>query len=201
VIADFHQSSLHRPIEPQVFLLASVSPHVVVKVGGDLPAALAFLEKTWRETLPDAPFHYRFLDEELQDGYKADQVRGRVFLAFSLVTLGISFLGLFGLAAYLAGQRTREVGIRKVLGGGTAHLVLLLTRDFLVLVFVAAVPAFGVAWYTLRRWLENFAYRAEMNYLLFGLVLAFTLLLTLAVTGLHAFRTAQLNPADTLKHE
>jgi putative ABC transport system permease protein len=79
--------------------------------------------------------------------------------------------------------------------------VLLLTPRLPGAGVVAAVPAFGVAWYTLRRWLENFAYRAEMNYLLFGLVLAFTLLLTLAVTGLHAFRTAQLNPADTLKHE
>ena len=201
VIADFHQSSLHHPITAQVFRLADVSPHVIVKVGGGLPAALEYLENTWQRTLPDAPFHYRFLDEELQDGYKADQVRGRVFLAFSLVTLGISFLGLFGLAAYLAGQRTREVGIRKVLGAGTSHLVLLLTRDFLLLVAAAALPAFGVAWYTLRRWLENFAYRAEMNYLLFGLVLAFTLLLTFVVTGLHAFRTAQLNPAHTLKQD
>jgi putative ABC transport system permease protein len=201
VIADFHQSSLHHPIEAQVFLLAGVSPHVVVKVGGDLPAALAHLKKTWQQTLPGAPFHYRFLDEELQDGYKADQVRGRVFLAFSLVTLGISFLGLFGLAAYLAGQRTREVGIRRVLGAGTAHLVLLLTHEFLLLVAAAALPALGVAWYTLRRWLENFAYRAEMNYALFGLVLAFTLLLTFVVTSGHAVRTARLNPADTLKHE
>ncbi|CAA9232742.1 MAG: Acidobacterial duplicated orphan permease (function unknown) [uncultured Cytophagales bacterium] len=201
VIADFHQSPLHSPIEAQVFLLAAASPHLVVKVGRDLPAAVAYLERAWRDTMPGAPFDYRFLDEELQDGYKADQVRGRVFLSFSLLTLGIAFLGLFGLAAYLAGQRTREVGIRKVLGAGTAHLVLLLTRDFLLLVTIAALPAFGVAWYTLRRWLENFAYRAEMNYLLFALVLAFTLLLTFGVTGLHAFRTARLNPADTLKHE
>jgi putative ABC transport system permease protein len=88
-----------------------------------------------------------------------------------------------------------------VLGAGTPHLVLLLTRDFLLLVAAAALPAFGVAWYTLRRWLENFAYRAEMNYALFGLVLGFTLLLTFLVTGGHALRTAQRNPADTLKHE
>jgi putative ABC transport system permease protein len=119
VIADFHQSSLHHPIEAQVFLLAAVSPHVVVKVGGDLPAPW----RTWSD-MAESPARRAlplpFLDEELQDGYRADQVRGRVFLAFSLVTLGISFLGLFGLAAYLAGQRTREVGIRKVLGGGTA---------------------------------------------------------------------------------
>jgi putative ABC transport system permease protein len=201
VVADFHQSTLHTPIEPQVFVLNPASPNVVIKVEQDLRAAVQHLEKSWQAVLPGTPPDYRFLDEELQDGYKADQVRGRVFLAFSLVTLGISFLGLFGLAAYLAGQRTREVGIRRVLGAGTAHLVLLLTRDFLLLVALAALPAFGVAWYTLRQWLENFAYRAEMNYALFGLVLLFTLLLTLVVTGGHAFRTAQRNPADTLKHE
>jgi putative ABC transport system permease protein len=184
-----------------VFVLNPSSPNVVIKTQKDLPAAVKHLEKSWKAVLPGTPPEYRFLDQELQDGYQADQVRGRVFLAFSLVTVGISFLGLFGLAAYLAGQRTREVGIRKVLGAGTAHLVLLLTRDFLLLVAAAALPAFGVAWYTLRRWLENFAYRTEMNYALFGLVLAFTLLLTLVVTGGHALRTAQRNPADTLKHE
>ena len=201
VIADFHQSTLHTPIAPQVFVLNLSSPNVVIKTDQDLRAAVQHLEKSWKAVLPGTPLDYRFFDEELQDGYRADQVRGRVFLVFSLVTLGISFLGLFGLAAYLAGQRTREVGIRKVLGAGTGHLVLLLTRDFLLLVAAASLPAFGVAWYTLRQWLENFAYRAGPNYALFSLVLAFTLLLTFAVTGLHAFRTARLNPADTLKHE
>jgi putative ABC transport system permease protein len=201
VVADFHQSTLHTPIEPSVFVLNPSSPNVVIKTEKDFLAAVKHLEKSWKAVLPGTPLDYRFLDQELQDGYQADQIRGRVFLFFSLVTLGISFLGLFGLAAYLAAQRTREVGIRRVLGAGTGHLVLLLTRDFLLLVAAAALPAFGVAWYTLRRWLENFAYRAEVNYLLFGLVLVFTLLLTFGVTGLHAFRTAQLNPADTLKHE
>ncbi|MBC7920951.1 MAG: ABC transporter permease [Ferruginibacter sp.] len=201
VVGDFHQSTLHSPIEPQVFFLAVSSPHVVIKVGKDFRVAAKHLEKSWQQTMPNAPLDYRFLDETLQDGYKADQLRGRIFLSFSLLTLFISFLGLFGLASYLSRQRTKEVGIRKVFGASIGNLVLLMTKDFLLLVAIAALPAFVGAWYIIGKWLENFAYRTEMNYLLFSLVLIFTLLLTFVTTGLHAFRTARLNPASTLKHE
>ena len=198
VVEDFQQSSLHSPIEPQLFILRS-APTLVVKIGRDVPAAMNHLEKNWAQLFPNAPFAYRFLDDQLQDGYKADQIRGRIFLSFSGLTIFIAFLGLFGLASYLAGQRVREVGIRKVLGASIWDVVLLMTKDFIVLVFFAAVPACVAAWYIISQWLENFASRTDTNFLLFGLILSFTLLLTFITTGWHALRAAQLNPVETLK--
>jgi putative ABC transport system permease protein len=115
------------------------------------------------------------------------------------LTIFIAFLGLFGLASYLAGQRVREVGIRKVLGATLWDVVLLMTKDFIVLVFFAAVPAFVAAWYIISQWLENFAPAPIPTFSLFGLILSFTLLLTFVTTGWHAFRAARLNPVETLK--
>jgi putative ABC transport system permease protein len=198
VVEDFHQSSLHRPIEPQLFILRPAD-QLVVKIGRDIPAAMNHLEKTWAQLFPRTPFAYRFLDDQLQDGYKADQVRGRIFLSFSLLTVFIAFLGLFGLASYLATQRVREVGIRKVLGANVWDVVLLLTKDFVRLVVIAAVPAFVAAWYLVSQWLESFASRAATNLLPLGLILLGNLLLTFLTTGWHALRAARLNPVETLK--
>jgi putative ABC transport system permease protein len=201
VVADFHQNTLHTPIEAQLFRLKDTSPNVVIKAGKDIRAAISHLEKSWQLHLPNSPLDYRFLDQELQDGYIRDQIRGRLFLSFSLLTLFISFLGLFGLASYLARQRTKEVSIRKILGAGTFGLIVLLTKDFLLLVTLAALPAFALALYVITKWLENFTYHTDLNYFLLGWVLLFTLLLTFVTTGLHAWKTSRLNPAQTLKHE
>ncbi|GAB2790325.1 ABC transporter permease [Rhabdobacter roseus] len=200
VMEDFHQSSLHQPIEPQLLLLRP-SDQLVVKVGEDLPKAMAQLESTWQRLFPQVPFTYRFLEEALQDGYRTDQLRGRIFLAFSFLTLFIAALGLFGLAAFIARQRAREIGIRKVLGAGLGPMVLLLTREYLLLIGGAALPAFGAAWYVVDQWLDNFAFRTAFNYPLLALVLLFTLLLTLLITGLHAWRTARRNPVSVLRSE
>ncbi len=198
VVEDFHQSSLHSPIEPQMFILRS-GGNLVVKIDGDIPAAMNHLEKNWTQLFPNAPFAYRFLDDQLQDGYKADKIRGRIFLSFSLLTVFIAFLGLFGLASYLAGQRVREVGIRRVMGASVWDVVLLMTKDFILLVVIAAAPAFFTAWYIISQWLESFASRTATNFLPFGLILLGTLLLTFITTGLHALKAARLNPVETLK--
>lgn len=200
VVEDFHQSSLHAAIEPQMFRLRPRSNDLMVKVAEDPTAALTRIEATWRELFPEEAFHYRFLDEVLLERYREDQKRGSIFLFFSLVTLLIAFAGLYGLAAYLTTQRTREVGIRKVLGAGIPNIILLFTRDFLLLAVIAAVPGLILAWYTIRQWLENFAFRTPMNYLLFILVLLSVLLLTFVTVGWHAARAASLNPKETLRN-
>lgn len=200
VIKDFHQSSLHHPIEPQMFLLEP-SSKLAIRIGEDLPAGMGHIEKSWAQVFPNTPFSYHFLDVELQDAYEADQIRGKIFFLLSLLTIFISFLGLFGLASYLARQRIKEIGIRKVFGASLRNLIVLMTQDFLLRVVISALPAFMIAWFIVSQWLENFAFRTGMNYLLFGLVLLITLLLTFLTTGLHALRSAQLNPAKTLKHE
>ena len=200
IVKDFHQSPLYNAIEPQMFLLSS-SNTLAIKIRKDLATGMDHIEKSWAQVFPNTPFAYHFLDDELQGAYTADLIRGKVFFLLSLLTIFISFLGLFGLASYLARQRIKEIGIRKVLGATLQDMVVLMTRDFLLLVSIAAMPAFIVAWYVINRWLEKFAFKIQINYVLFGLVLFFTLLLTFLITGLHAVRLAQLNPARALKHE
>ena len=141
VVADFHQSSLYTPIEPQMYLLRP-GTKLFVKVTKDIPVAIKHVEQTWGDFYADSPFAYRFIDDELQDGYKGDHVRGKVFFLLSLLTIFIAFLGLFGLASYLAMQRAKEIGIRKVLGASMKDAVLLITKDFLLLVILAATPVF-----------------------------------------------------------
>ncbi len=201
VVEDFHQHSLHHPIEPQLLTLANASNAVTVKLGSDLRSGIEVIEKAWTETFPDKPFEYHFLDTLLLDRYEEDQRRGSIFFYFSLITIFIAFVGLFGLASYLVGQRTKEVGIRKVFGAKLKDIVILLSKDFLFLVILAALPGLVVAWFVINRWLENFAFQTGMNYLLFGLVFLLVLLLTFATVSWHAVRTAHLNPKDALKYE
>lgn len=201
VVEDFHQSTLHNDIAAQLFLLAPTSYNLAVKTNGNTAEAIVHIEKSWKAVFPNEAFSFRFLDDDLANAYETDQVRGRIFILFSCITILIAFLGLFGLVAYIAQQRVKEIGIRRVLGASTWNVVSLISKDFLVLVSLAAIPAFIGAWYFCQQWLESFAYRTEMNYLLFGLVLIFTLVLTFTTTSLHAIRTVQLNPADTLKTE
>ena len=200
VIEDFHQTSLHSPIESQIFFL-DVAPQLLVRVGTDIPKALDHAQQTWEHIFPQTPFQYTFLSDAWQNIYEADRIRGKIFLSFSLLTLFICFLGLFGLTAYLSNQRIKEIGIRKILGARISDIVALISKEFVWLIGIAVIPAFVGAWYVIRQWLENFAFQAEMNYFLFAGVLGLILVLTLMVTGVHAVRTAQLNPAGSLRQE
>ena len=141
------------------------------------------------------------MDDELAQVYQTDQIRGRLFTLFSILTLLIAFLGLFGLVAYIAQQRVKEIGIRRVLGASTWNVVSLLSKDFLWLVGLAAIPAGLLAWYFVRNWLEDFAYRTDMNYFLFLLALLFLFLITILTTSFHTFRVTRINPAETLKQD
>ncbi len=200
VTKDFHQSSLYNPIEPQMFLYRP-SIHLFIKVQGDVQIALAQIEKVWEKNFPDESFGYMFLDDQLRDGYKGDQIRARVFLTLSILTVFIAFLGLFGLASYLATQRIKEIGVRKVLGASVRDVIILITKDFIILALIAAIPAFFFAWFMINQWLDTFAFRTEVNYLIFAIALAFTVLLTFVTTGLHALKAARINPVTNLRSD
>ena len=201
VVEDFHQSSLHNAIEAQMFLLEPNASQVVVKITDEPAQALTHIGKAWHELFPDQPFAYDFLDEMLVARYEEDYRRGRLFLFFSCITIFIAFVGLYGLAAYMTTRRTKEVGIRKVLGASLSNIVFLLSKEFLLLVGIASVPGLLLAWYLARQWLENFAFQTGINYLMFGMVLISVLLLTFLTVGRHAAGAALSNPVDTLKHE
>lgn len=199
VVEDVHQSSLHSSIESQLYQLSRGSAYLVAKLNDDPASVLGHVEDTWSELFPDQPLQYSFLNERLQNRYEADQRRGRLFLLFSSITIFIAFAGLYGLAAYLTERRSREVGVRKVLGATRSSIVLLLSRNFLLLVLIAALPGILLAWMTMQKWLENFAFQAPLSYGLLGLVLILVLLLVLLTVGWHALRTAARNPREVLE--
>lgn len=198
VVADFHQSSLHAAIEPQLFQLGPSVGNLVIKLSNDPNSAVQGVEKIWQGLVSDRPMEYTFLNEDLLRRYEEDRSRGQLFLLFSGITIFIAFAGLYGLAAYLTGRRSREVGIRRILGAGRTGIVFLMSRSFLILVLLAAIPGFFLAGLTIRQWLENFAFRVSLSYALFAGVLAVVLLLVLFTVGGHAMRVASRNPKDVL---
>jgi len=201
VVKDFHQRSLYDPIEALLFIPSLNNSNVLIKVGGDLNASIRSIETIWNEVFPNMPFEYSFLDEDFMEQYETDQLRGRLFLGFSVMMIFIACLGLLGLASFIAEQRTKEISIRKVLGANVSGLVTLLVKDFIILVALGALPAFGFAYYFMGEWLDTFEYHVEMNYLLYILVLVIISAITVVTTGYHALRAASSNPAENLKYE
>lgn len=201
VVKDFHQQSLYNPIEPLAFFPNLENSNAIVKIDKNQKQAVASIKSSWEEVFPNLPFEYTYLDEDFQQQYETDQLRGKLFLGFSMMTIIISCMGLLGLASFTAEQRTKEISIRKVLGAEVSGLIRLLVKDFLVLVILGAIPAFGVSWYFAQNWLQNFEYSVEINYLIFLGVLALTMLITILSTGFFALRAATSNPAENLKYE
>ncbi len=201
VVKDFHQRSLYDPIEALLFIPSLNNSNVLIRVSDDVSMGLKAIEASWQETYPNMPFEYSFLDEDFMEQYESDQLRGRLFLGFSVMMIFISCLGLLGLASFTAEQRTKEISIRKVLGANVSGLVSLLVKDFIILVLIGAIPAFGLAYYFMSEWLLTFEYHVSMNFAIYFLVLIIIGLITVLTTGFHALKAAQSNPADKLKYE
>ena len=201
VVKDFHQQALYNPIEPLMFIPSFNNGVVMVKAEGNLEETVAYMKSSWEEIFPTVPFEHTFLDERFWDQYETDRVRGQLFLGFTLMTILIACLGLVGLASFTAEQRSKEISIRKVLGAHTNGLVGLLVKEFVLLVTIAAVPAFVCAWYFMTEWLKSFEYHGSISFVIFGFVLLATLLITVLATGFHAYRAATANPVENLKYE
>ncbi len=203
VVKDFHLRSLHHQIEPLVLVYKKDrGDQLLVRVAaGQVPAALRHVRDAYRRVNANTPFEYTFLDEQFARQYQADERKGAIFLAFSGVAIFIACLGLFGLATFAAGQRTKEIGIRKVLGASVGSLVGLLSRDFaklLVLSFLIAAP---VSWWAMTGWLEDFAYRAAIPWWIFALAGGLSLLVALLTVSYQSIRTALANPVESLRNE
>lgn len=205
VVRDFHQRSLYEPISPLLFYPQVNNSIVHVRINpknpADLSQTIGFVEKTWQEIFPNTPFDYDFVDASFMELYRADQIRARIFTLFSALMIFVACLGLLGLASFTAEQRTKEIGVRRVLGAATTDIVFLLTRNFVLLVVAATIPAFLVAWYFMQKWLETFAYHTSMNFGLYGAAFFLVVLLTLLTTGYHALRAAGSNPVKSLRSE
>ena len=203
VVEDFHFASLHAEIEPLVLIY---DPKATIAVTlrmrpQDVSRTLQELEKTWVLLYPGWPFEYAFLDSQLDALYKDDLWIGQIVGLFSAIAIAISCLGLLGLAAFSAEQRTKEIGIRKVLGATVTNVVALLSKDFVKLVIAANVIAWPVAWFAMNKWLQNFAYRIEIDWWLFALAGGSALVIALLTVSTQAVRVALANPVESLRYE
>ncbi len=201
VAKNFHHLSLYNPIEPLMFFPNLNNGNAIVKIEGNIQNTLQSIESEWQELFPNIPFEYRFLDQEFQEQYESDELRGSLFLGFSVMMIIIASLGLLGLASFIAEQRTKEISIRKVLGAEVGGLITLLVKDFIYLVLIGAVPAFVAGYWIMNSWLENFEYHIDIGFGLFAVVLLIIMFITAATTGYHAYKAAVSNPSDNLKYE
>lgn len=209
VTKDFHTASLHTPIGPFVLqmmnrngTLNTFGRYLVLRIAPtDVQETLAYLERTWNEFVPNRPFSYFFLDSDLDALYKAEETLGKVAIAFSILAILVACLGLFGLASFMTEQRTKEIGVRKTMGAGIPSIVLLLSKDFVRLVLFAFIVAAPVSYLALDSWMSNFAYRTDLNLVLFLLAGALALLIALLTVSYQTVRAALTNPVHALRCE
>jgi ABC-type antimicrobial peptide transport system permease subunit len=205
VVKDFHTMSLHDPIRPVVLTTdKDWMFNLYFKTSGaQAEKAVAAVKKAWTARIhgPTHVFKYEFVDDQFNEAYKKDQQTGMLFNAFAGVAILISCMGLFALAAFSAERRVKEIGVRKVLGASVANLTALLSRDFLVLVLIGFVIATPLAWYLMNQWLENFAFRIEIQWWYFALAGILTLALAMLTVGYQTIRAALANPVSALKNE
>ena len=202
VVEDFHFDSLRSPINPLVMFLGENRNRISLRFRArETTALLAELKRQWQRFAPGQPFEYSFLDERFAEIYRSEQRLGTVFGVFSGLAVLIACLGLLALAAFMAERRTKEVGIRKVMGASVAEILLLLSREFVKWVVISAVIAWPLAYYAMNRWLQGFAYRTEIGFGPLLLSMLLTLLIAMLTVSFQAVRAARANPVDSLRYE
>lgn len=202
IVKDFHFESLKRDITKLGLFLESSTGLASFKVSAvKAPQVIKAAEQKWKSLVPEMPFSYKFLDAEFNSIYNAEQRVGKIAISFAVLAILIACLGLFGLAAFIAEQRTKEIGIRKVLGASIGNLVTMLSADFLKLVLISSIIAFPLAWWGMHRWLQDFAFRVDISWWIFiiaGLIAAGIALITVSF---QAIKAALANPVKSLRTE
>lgn len=202
VVENFHYESLRQQIGPLCMRLGNNKSATAFKVSAtDIQTLVGAIESEWKSMSPEMPFTYHFMDESFDAMYRAEQRAGNVALAFSVLAIMIACLGLFGLTTYMVEQRTKEIGIRKVLGASVSGIVSMLSRDFVKLVLIAIVIATPLAWWAMNKWLQEFAYRVDIQWWMFALAGLSAILIALITVGWQAIRAALANPVESLRDE
>lgn len=206
VLRDFHYQSLHEKISPLVITNTAKFNNNAGLLGVRIKAdyfqnAIARIEAEWKNFVKDRPFHYNFLDHALADQYVAEQTTQKIFTAFSSLAIFIACIGLLGLVAYTTQQRTREISIRKVLGASAGNIVSMLSKDFLKLVAIASLIGLPVAWWGAHRWLQDFAYRTDVQWWVFALAALAAVVVALFTIGFQSLKAAFSNPVKNLRSE
>jgi hypothetical protein len=204
VVKDFHFQPLHVGIQPFIFrfrpkefyftLLIKTKPGLVART-------LTDVTNIYKKLAPDSPITYGFVDQDLDAQYRSEQRVGRIIFYFAILTILVSCLGLFGLTTFTAEQRTKEIGVRKVLGASVASIVTLLTKDLLKLVLIAIFIASPIAWWAMSRWLQDFVYRISIDWWMFALAGLFALGIALITISFQSIKAALTNPVKSLRSE
>lgn len=203
VINDFHFNSLEQPIEPLAIYplddhFSRITLHVDIKKADK---AIALIENAWKKYFPSALFDYDFVSQQLKEQYKAEERFSKIFLYFSLLSLLVACLGLYGLISYTVFQKTKEIGIRKVLGATASKIALILSGGFVKLVLFACVISVPVAWYVMNKWLQDFAYRISISWWMFAVAGALVLVIALLTVSVQSIKAAIANPVKNLRTE
>ncbi|WP_421829462.1 ABC transporter permease [Larkinella sp.] len=204
VVKDFHFASLRQKVEPAVFFYrnnTNLGRLYIKTTGRDASKAIAATEKLWKKYSPDYPFDYQFMDVQYNELYKSEQRTGQLFNFFAGIAILVSCLGLFGLATFTAQQRTKEIGIRKVLGASITGIVALLSKDFLKLVLIGILIASPIAWWTMSQWLTAFAYKIDLAWWMFALAGLLAVLIAFATVSFQSIKAALMNPVKSLRSE
>lgn len=201
LIKDYHQTGMYNEVESLMFLYRLINDIVYIKIADNRQQALTAIEHAWNDVFPEQPFQYEFLEDTFNEQFEGDKNRGMIFSIFTLLTIIIACLGLFGLASYTVEQKTKEVGIRKVMGATETTIVKIISKEFLMLVFISILVAVPVSYYFMSDWLQNYVYRTDLSVTIFLLSGIIALLITLLTVSYHAYKAAITNPAETLRVE
>ncbi|HMI78496.1 MAG TPA: FtsX-like permease family protein, partial [Ferruginibacter sp.] len=203
VVKDFHFSSLHDPIGPLlIFLGREYSRTFMVRIGGqNTKEILGGIEMMWKQRVPNRPFNFHFLNDDYDKLYLSEQRTSVLFSVAAGLAIVLACLGLFGLAAFTTVQRTKEIGIRRVLGANISSITLLVTKNFLQLVCIAILIAAPLAWWAANKWLEDFAFRIPVQVYIFIITALVTMLIALCTAGFHSVKAALTNPVKSLRTE
>lgn len=203
VVEDFHFESFHHEVKPILFMFNRWRPsYLAIRLRpGNVSEGIAAIQKLWKEFVSNVPLQYSFLDQDYQKLYDGERRVAQLFVAFSVLAIVIACLGLFGLASFMAEQRTKEIGVRKVLGATVAGIVGLLAKDFVKLVLVAVAVATPLAYFAMNKWLQDFAYRIDIGWWVFALAGGIALVIALLTVSYQALKAALANPIEALRYE
>jgi putative ABC transport system permease protein len=203
VTANFHQLGLQKTIDPIILVYRPNSTRFYsLKIdAARAQQTIASLKQTWGTYFPKDPFDYYFLDESFGQQYRADMLFGKVFGVFAFLAILIACFGLLGLSAYNVLQRTKEIGIRKVLGASVQSILVLLSRDFMKLIVISLVLAIPVGWYVMHQWLQDYAYRISIGWWVFAFAGATALLIAIVTISIQVLKAVAINPVKSLRTE
>ena len=203
VVRDIHMRSVHENISPMVLMYFPVQGYFYsfIRVKSDIATSLKDIESAWNEVMPNYPFQYSFLDDNFNKLYKNEQILGRLLTYFAILTIFIACLGLYGLASYMVEQRTKEIGVRKVLGASENRLMVTLSNEYSLFIIIAFVIGSPVAYYFMDLWLQSFEYHIQIPLMVFAAALVFALFISWVTVSFQAFKAATTNPVNSLRSE